>query len=184
MNPQLISYAKETDAAIALSRSYARNNLFIIPRNATPSPEPQLEPFKFVFFFPQEHFNFKYIYFLISVNYFREQFGQRILLKCESIKFRLQAPIDGEKELLCQVEPYYTYLALFDTKHGKKISENFYFDLNHNAVKDIMIEETNFGLSYGDSEIEPKLDLKTVPEEWFKNKKQVISMLIDFFFFF
>lgn len=116
--------------------------------------------------------------------YFREQFGQRILLKCESIKFRLQAPIDGERELLCQVEPYYTYLALFDTKHGKKISENFYFDLNHNAVKDIMIGETNFGLSYGDSEIEPKLNLKNLSDEWFKNKKQVMPFILHTFVFF
>ena len=34
---------------------------------------------------------------------YKEKFGQRILIKCESINFRLQAPIDGEKGLLGQV---------------------------------------------------------------------------------
>lgn len=34
---------------------------------------------------------------------YREQFGQRLQVCCESIRFRLQAPIDGEKEALCQV---------------------------------------------------------------------------------
>ena len=34
---------------------------------------------------------------------YREQFGQRFQVFCESIRFRLQAPIDGEKEALCQV---------------------------------------------------------------------------------
>ena len=38
-----------------------------------------------------------------GVEPYREQFGQRLQVCCESIRFRLQAPIDGEKEALCQV---------------------------------------------------------------------------------
>lgn len=98
-------------------------------------------------------------------------------MKCESIKFRLQAPIDGDRELLCQVEPYYAYLALFDIRNGKKLTENFYFDLNHNAVRDIMNNEINTGLCHGNSEIDPKLDLKSLPDDWFKMKKQVSFLL-------
>ncbi|KOB77262.1 Dedicator of cytokinesis protein 9 [Operophtera brumata] len=53
---------------------------------------------------------------------------------------QLQAPIDGDKELLCQVEPYYTYLAVYDARSGRKVTENFHFDLNHEAVKDLVSE--------------------------------------------
>lgn len=117
---------------------------------------------------------------LICLKIFREQFGQRILLKCESLKFRLQAPIDGDKELLCQVEPYYTYLSLFDARNGKKLSENFYFNLNHSAVKDLMVEEANFGLGHEHSEIDPRLNLKSLPDDWFKSKKQVRRSVLIF----
>lgn len=71
------------------------------------------------------------------------------------------------------MEPYYTYLSLFDARNGKKLSENFYFNLNHSAVKDLMVEEANFGLGHEYSEIDPRLDLKSLPDDWFKSKKQV-----------
>ncbi|XP_059588313.1 dedicator of cytokinesis protein 6 isoform X4 [Alligator mississippiensis] len=56
----------------------------------------------------------------------REHFGQRILVKCLSLKFEIE------------FEPIFGSLALYDIKEKKKISENFYFDLNSEAVKGLL----------------------------------------------
>lgn len=34
-----------------------------------------------------------------------------------------------------QIEPYITSMALYDARHGKKLTENFYFDLNHELIR-------------------------------------------------
>ncbi|XP_028029187.1 dedicator of cytokinesis protein 9 [Bombyx mandarina] len=149
MNPLLIRYSRETDLSIAAARNESRFNVFMLPYKRAPSPEPQLEPFK-------------------------EHFGQRILLKCESLKFRLQAPIDGDKELLCQVEPYYTRLALYDARCGKKLTEDFHFDLNHDAVKDLVKDDECTKSLVENFSYDVKLDVKQIPEEWYRSKRQVV----------
>ncbi|XP_050362245.1 dedicator of cytokinesis protein 9 [Nymphalis io] len=149
MNPLLMRYSRETDLSIAAARNDCRSNIFFLPYKRAPSPEPQLEPFK-------------------------EHFGQRILLKCESLKFRLQAPIDGDKELLCQVEPYFTYLALYDARSGKKVTENFHFDVNHAAVKDLVKENECTKSLVENFSYDVKLDVKQITEEWFRSKRQVV----------
>ncbi|KAL4715192.1 hypothetical protein ACJJTC_012239 [Scirpophaga incertulas] len=149
MNPLLMRYSRETDMSIAAARNECRSNIFNLPYKRAPSPEPQLEPFK-------------------------EHFGQRILLKCESLKFRLQAPIDGDKELLCQVEPYYTYLALYDARSGRKLTENFHFDVNNASVKDL-VKDTDCTKSLVENfSCDVKLDVNQIPEEWFRAKKQAV----------
>ncbi|KPJ11939.1 Dedicator of cytokinesis protein 9 [Papilio machaon] len=149
MNPLLMRYSRETDMSIAAARNECRSNIFYLPFKRTPSPEPQLEPFK-------------------------EHFGQRILLKCESLKFRLQAPIDGDKELLCQVEPYYTHLALYDARSGCKLTEDFHFDLNHPAVADLLKDTECTKSLVENFSYDVKLDVRQIPEDWFKSKKQVV----------
>lgn len=99
------------------------------------------------------------------------------MLKCESLKFRLQAPIDGDKELLCQVEPYYTYLALYDARSGRKLTENFHFDLNHAAVKDLVKDAECTKSLVENFSYDVKLDVKQIPEDWFKSKKQVCEFM-------
>jgi hypothetical protein len=44
---------------------------------------------------------------------YKEKFGQRFLIKCESINFRLQAPIDGEKGPLGQVIATLTVIEIY-----------------------------------------------------------------------
>ncbi|XP_041097982.1 dedicator of cytokinesis protein 7-like isoform X6 [Polyodon spathula] len=56
----------------------------------------------------------------------KEHFGQRILVKCLSLKFEIE------------IEPIFGVLALYDVKEKKKISENFYFDLNSDQVKGLL----------------------------------------------
>ncbi|XP_076977876.1 dedicator of cytokinesis protein 6 isoform X1 [Tamandua tetradactyla] len=56
----------------------------------------------------------------------REHFGQRILVKCLSLKFEID------------IEPIFGILALYDVREKKKISENFYFDLNSDSTKGLL----------------------------------------------
>uniref|UniRef100_A0A2R8ZY03 Dedicator of cytokinesis 6 n=1 Tax=Pan paniscus TaxID=9597 RepID=A0A2R8ZY03_PANPA len=56
----------------------------------------------------------------------REHFGQRILVKCLSLKFEIE------------IEPIFGILALYDVREKKKISENFYFDLNSDSMKGLL----------------------------------------------
>lgn len=95
MNPQLMKYSRETDGSIAHARKDNRQKIFrLYPPLITSLKSPTSSP---------DH-----------VEPYREIFGQRVLLRCESIKFKLQA-VD-EKDNLCQVEPYHTVLCLFDAR--------------------------------------------------------------------
>ncbi|XP_032873676.1 dedicator of cytokinesis protein 8 isoform X3 [Amblyraja radiata] len=53
----------------------------------------------------------------------KEHTGHRILIKCQILKFEIE------------VEPMFASLALYDLKEKKKISENFYCDLNSDQIK-------------------------------------------------
>ncbi|CAB1332238.1 unnamed protein product [Coregonus sp. 'balchen'] len=55
-----------------------------------------------------------------------EHFGQRLLVKCLSLKFEIE------------IEPIFAILALYDVKEKKKISENFFFDLNSEQTKGML----------------------------------------------
>ncbi|XP_055599906.1 dedicator of cytokinesis protein 9 isoform X2 [Uranotaenia lowii] len=129
MNPQLIRYGRETDMSIAQARKENRRRLFgayqqqlqqnIAGGKPTAGKIENVEPY-------------------------REQFGQRILFKCDLLKFRLQAPLgdasmNGDSEMpMCQLEPYFTSVALYDAKNGRKLTESFHFDLNKDHVRDMM----------------------------------------------
>ncbi|XP_053318481.1 dedicator of cytokinesis protein 6 isoform X2 [Spea bombifrons] len=56
----------------------------------------------------------------------KEHFGQRILVKCLSLKFEIE------------IEPIFGVMALYDAKEKKKISEGFHFDLNSDSVKNML----------------------------------------------
>ncbi|XP_069594280.1 dedicator of cytokinesis protein 7 isoform X5 [Ranitomeya imitator] len=56
----------------------------------------------------------------------KEHFGQRLLVKCLTLKFEIE------------IEPIFASLALYDAKEKKKISENFYFDLNSEQIKGML----------------------------------------------
>ena len=113
MNPQLLKYSRETDLTIATARRENRKRLFgtIASQFSRTPTEPNVEPYK-------------------------EVFGKQIFMKCENIKFRLQAPLD-ESDTVCQIEPYMTLMALYDIKTGRKLTENFYFDLNESHAREM-----------------------------------------------
>ncbi|RNA40850.1 dedicator of cytokinesis 7 [Brachionus plicatilis] len=56
----------------------------------------------------------------------RERDPNRVLLKCTHLKFDLE------------IEPVWASMALYDLKSKKKVSENFYFDMNSDALKHML----------------------------------------------
>jgi hypothetical protein len=52
----------------------------------------------------------------------KENLGHRILVQCNKM------------ELALSVEPIFASMALYDAKEKKKVSENFYFDLNREEI--------------------------------------------------
>lgn len=52
-----------------------------------------------------------------------EHIGHRFLVKCLQLKLELE------------VEPIFASMAIYDAKERKKISENFYFDMNSESIK-------------------------------------------------
>lgn len=62
----------------------------------------------------------------------REHSGHRILVKCLQLKLELD------------VEPIFLTLALYDAKEKKKISENFYTDLNSEEIKHMLSSHVEY----------------------------------------
>ncbi|XP_061116717.1 dedicator of cytokinesis protein 8 [Conger conger] len=60
----------------------------------------------------------------------KEHIGHRILVRCQAIKFEID------------IEPLFATLALYDLKEKKKISENFYCDLNSDQMKGYLRSHT------------------------------------------
>lgn len=112
------------------------------------------------------------------MQHFSEQFGQRFLVKCENLKFRLQTPNDTEIESVFQVEPYITSLALYDSKAGRKLTENFYFDINTEQIRDhfpINCPSKPLPLTNGSSFMnDDATELFKLPNNWLTYPKQAI----------
>ncbi|KAA0713928.1 Dedicator of cytokinesis protein 8 [Triplophysa tibetana] len=60
----------------------------------------------------------------------KEHFGQRILVRCHSIKLEIE------------IEPLFATMALYDVKEKKKISENVHLDLNSDQMKSLLRPHT------------------------------------------
>ncbi|XP_034548107.1 dedicator of cytokinesis protein 8 isoform X1 [Notolabrus celidotus] len=60
----------------------------------------------------------------------KEHTGDRILIRCQAIKFEID------------IEPLFATMALYDLKEKKKISENFYCDLNSEQFKNFLKPHT------------------------------------------
>ncbi|XP_062142362.1 LOW QUALITY PROTEIN: dedicator of cytokinesis protein 9 [Drosophila sulfurigaster albostrigata] len=107
LHPQLMKYGRETDHSIALARREQRRRLFASYPSANKAAVAD------------------------NTDQYREHFGMRLLLRCHRLSFKLQCQPEGAGgDQLCQVEPYITSLSLYDAKAGRKLSENFYFNVN------------------------------------------------------
>ncbi|XP_063703194.1 dedicator of cytokinesis protein 9 isoform X3 [Culicoides brevitarsis] len=149
MNPQLMKYGRETDLSIAQSRKENRRHIFFSVPYSTKNvqKQPIVEPYC-------------------------EQFGQRMIFKCDSLKFKLTAPFDNENEKSGQLEPYFTSVALFDAKAGRKLTENFYFDINQSETREL--------LAVGKDGIDiPEMKTVTVDKEWTMYPRQAVMSVTN-----
>ena len=87
--------------------------------------------------------------------------------------FRLNHISQPVNDVLFQVEPYLTTLALFDAKQGRKLTENFHFDVNHLQVRNMVPCVSKNGSDDKCGTLLPS-ELQQVPEEWLMYPKQVI----------
>uniref|UniRef100_A0A0P6E5D7 Dedicator of cytokinesis protein n=2 Tax=Daphnia magna TaxID=35525 RepID=A0A0P6E5D7_9CRUS len=149
LNPQLTKYARETEMSISLARREHRNLIF----NLSPI-QSYLRP------------NDTLMQAGSKVKPYEENFGNRFFARLESINFRLQAPIDGDKGPLGQVEPYFITLALYDLKLNKKISEDFHSDINHPLIKAAIQS-----MQSNSHELNTVFD---IPSDWLAFPKQAI----------
>lgn len=170
MNPQLMKYGRETDSSIAQARQEKRRKLF--STHAQPSKRSSTE----------------------ILQPLSEQFGQRFMIKLEQLAFRLQTTLDDNT--FAQAEPYFTSMALYDARAGKKITENFHFDLNEDSIRDMIQQACTTGElpsptasisstainghatnSYSINNINdtylPK-EFDSLPNEWLQRPKQAI----------
>lgn len=84
-----------------------------------------------------------------------------------------------------QVEPYFTSLALFDVRAGRKLSENFHFDINDDKIRSIFFNthDSDESCSNGEASTvtEPiSPELEQVSPDWIQFPKQVHLQLSDF----
>ncbi|XP_069940326.1 dedicator of cytokinesis protein 9 isoform X3 [Cherax quadricarinatus] len=160
LNPQLIKYAHETDFSIAQARREDRHQLFTcypnLPRSEGENGSVELRDESLIW--PYE-----------------EKFGTRFRVLFESIKFRLQAPLDSGDGPLSQLEPYMTYASLYDVTQGCKISEDFHFDLNNPMIRSLLSKAKKKSDDPKDSSgTSLPLSLAGVPEEWIAHPKQAV----------
>lgn len=153
LNPQLTKYARETDTSIAHMRKESRQKLLpLCPQVYTTlklqssSQESSVEPYK-------------------------EMFGQRVLIKCDSLRFRLQVSHDDEN--LSQIEPYYTTLCLYDARNLKKLTENFHFDLNGDTARAMV------AYSQTPTDTTPDIDLSEKLADWIKYPKKAVFSVMN-----
>ncbi|XP_076061952.1 dedicator of cytokinesis protein Ziz isoform X2 [Oratosquilla oratoria] len=161
LNPQLIKYAHETDFSIAQARRDGRYQLFTCYA-ALPRGDSEIGTVEF----RDESLVWPY----------KEKFGLRFRLHCESVRFKLQVPIDSPDGPMSQLEPYLTSVALYDVCRGCKISEDFHFDLNSPITRNLINRKGN----RRSEEIKDGpgsclgLMLAGVPEEWIAYPKQAV----------
>ncbi|XP_067121236.1 dedicator of cytokinesis protein 9 isoform X3 [Centruroides vittatus] len=162
-NPELVKYAHETDYSITEARKENRQNIFAI----YPDMQVTLQPLSFEYEKPIEPP--------------KEEFKMRIFIKFEELKFKLQAPTENDKEPISQIEPFFTTMTIYDAKEGRKVTEDFKFDINDPHIRQMLPNKIKNGENLnqignkGDCEKDPLFSLlDSVGKHWFSYPKQAL----------
>ncbi|XP_037081413.1 LOW QUALITY PROTEIN: dedicator of cytokinesis protein 9-like [Pollicipes pollicipes] len=154
LNPQLNRYAHETDYMIGQARGEGRLPVFQL------YPDIQSTPLSTASC--ADH---------LRTEPFSEVHGVTVLVRCESLQFRLQMPVDDTAENLSQIEPYFTSLCLYDAKQGRKISEEFFFDVNDPYIRNLLPKAVSKHKETGTTLLP---DLIHAPLEWLSYPRQAL----------
>ncbi|XP_059484145.1 dedicator of cytokinesis protein 9 isoform X2 [Neocloeon triangulifer] len=154
MIPELVRYSRETDSSIAAARQDNRRRLFAVcphlPESVAKkeSLDATAEPY-------------------------REQFGLRLLVKCEGFSLKLHSQLGDEN--ISQIEPYFLILALFDAKDNRKLTEDIHFDVNSDEAKAMLVQngEENGTKENGVESFYPP-EWNNIPHSYLENLHQAI----------
>ncbi|KAL3847595.1 hypothetical protein ACJMK2_018498 [Sinanodonta woodiana] len=167
IHPELLKYAKESESMITRARQDGRQNVFSVYPNINRQPDEEGE---------EEEVKG-------DVEVFSPKLGDRFMIRLLDFRLRLQVNLgdEGHSAKIANPEPFYITFALYDTREGRKVSEDFHMDPNEPEIMAMIPEEVLLAADklHSVEGINSAPDLNGLSSEWLlsKNKQGIFSVL-------